>query len=214
MKCGQLRDRLTGGGTRHWTGAHQGLTGIARIDGKNFRFLGGDHGSIPALEESSRKITPTRTIVNLQSPAIELQLCFLTPAFPDDLRILSRPVTYLTWTVRSRDSAPHDVTLYLDADAAVSTDTRDQPVVWSRDHVPGLNLLRVGTQDQRILRKQCRCEVQRAAHGRWLRISSQQSLIQPPDWASLRLGKFENMRRFGYALTQRPDESRMRANLQ
>ena len=146
-------DRLTGGPTRHWTGKPQGLTGIVRVDGRNFRFLGGHDDSIPALEEASRSITPTRTIVQLQNSAIELEVCFLTPAFPDDLRILSRPVTYLTWTVRSRDAAQHDVTLYLDADAAIATDTRDQLVVWSRDHVPGLSLLRVGTQDQHILRK-------------------------------------------------------------
>ena len=146
-------DRLTGGPTRHWTGKPQGLTGIVRVDGRNFRFLGGHDDSIPALEEASRSITPTRTIVHLQNSAIELEVCFLTPAFPDDLRILSRPVTYLTWTVRSRDAAQHDVTLYLDADAAIATDTRDQLVVWSRDHVPGLSLLRVGTQDQHILRK-------------------------------------------------------------
>ena len=146
-------DRLTGGSTRHWTGTPQGLTGIARIDGKNFRFLGDGDRAIPALEETSRTITPTRTIVKLQNSAIELQICFFTPAFPDDLRILSRPVTYLTWTARSLDSVQHDVTLYLDADAAVATDTRDQLVVWSRDHVPGLSLLRVGTQNQHILRK-------------------------------------------------------------
>ena len=148
-----MTDRLTGGPTRHWTGARQGLTGIIRIDGKNFRLLGNADDSIPALEETGRKITPTRTTVTQQNAQIELQICFFTPAFPDDLRILSRPVTYLTWTARSRDGAQHDVTLYLDVDAAIATDTRDQPVVWSRDHVPGLSLLRVGTQDQRILRK-------------------------------------------------------------
>ena len=146
-------DHLTGGTTRHWTGKSQGLTGIVRVDGKSFRFLGDADESIPALDESGRTLTPTRTIVNLQNAQIELQICFFTPAFPDDLRILSRPVTYLTWTVRSRDAATHDVTLYLDADAAIATDTRDQHVVWSRNHIPGLSLLRVGTQDQRILRK-------------------------------------------------------------
>ena len=148
-----MTDRLTDGPTRHWTGKNQGLTGIVRIDGRNFRFLGHDDESIPALEETGRKITPTRTIVNLQNAEIELQLCFFTPAFPDDLSMVARPVTYLTWTVRSRDAAQHDVTLYLDADAAIATDTRTQPVVWSRGHVSGLDLLRAGTQDQHILRK-------------------------------------------------------------
>lgn len=148
-----MADRLTDGPTRHWTGAQQALTGIVRIDGKNYRYLGDSDNSIPALDQADHQIRPTRTIVTLGNSQIELKLCFLTPAFPDDLRVMSRPVTYLTWTARSRDGAPHDVTVYLDVDAAVATNTRNEPVIWSRDHVPGLNLLRVGTQQQPVLQK-------------------------------------------------------------
>ncbi len=146
-------DRLTGGPTRHWTGARQELTGIIRIDGKNYRFLGGGEESLPALEETNRQITPMRTVITQQNAQIELQICFLTPSFPDDLDVMARPVTYLTWTVQSRDGAEHDVTVYFDVDGAIATNTRDENVVWSRDRVPGLNLLRVGTQQQPVLVK-------------------------------------------------------------
>jgi hypothetical protein len=148
-----MSNRLTGGPTRHWTGARQALTGILRVDGKNYRFLGDAFDSVPALEETARQITPTRTIVTLQNAQVELQVCFLTPAFPDDLELMSRPVTYLTWTVRSRDGAQHNVVLYFDVDGAIATNTRDENVVWSRDRVPGMNLLRVGTQRQPLLEK-------------------------------------------------------------
>ena len=148
-----MTDHLNGGSTRHWTGVEQALTGLIRVDNTTFRFLGSPDKTIPALKETRHTITPTRTIAVFKNAQIELQLCFLTPAFPDDMRILSRPVTYLTFTVRSLDNAQHDVALYFDADAAIATDTRKQPVVWSRDHVPGLNLLRVGTEHQRVLEK-------------------------------------------------------------
>src|SRR6266568_6768784 len=78
-------DKLTGGPTRHWTGARQELNGIVRVDGKNYRYLGDADSGIPALDETKRKITPTRTIVTLESPQIEVRICFLTPAFPDDM---------------------------------------------------------------------------------------------------------------------------------
>ncbi len=146
-------DRLTGGPTRHWTGSAQEINGIARIDGKNYRYLGDADREISALEETQRTITPTRTLVTLQSPQVEIRICFLTPAFPDDMKIMARPVTYLTWDVKSRDGANHDVTLYLDIDGAIATNTPLEPVVWSRAKIAGLHLLRVGSQEQPMLEK-------------------------------------------------------------
>ncbi|MDE3188062.1 MAG: DUF4965 domain-containing protein [Acidobacteriota bacterium] len=144
-------DELTGGPTRHWTGAPQQLNGIARIDGKSYRYLGNAERAIPALKETQREITPTRTLVRLQSAEVEISLCFFTPAFPDDMKVMARPVTYLTWTVRSLDGARHDVTLYLDADGAIATNTPGEAVVWSRARIAGLDLLRVGSQRQPML---------------------------------------------------------------
>jgi hypothetical protein len=144
-------DRLTGGPTRHWTGAPQRFNGIVRVDGRNYRYLGDADGSIPGLEETGRSITPTRTLITLASPEVEIRLCFFTPAFPDEIRLMARPVTYLSWDVTSRDGAKHDVTLYLDIDGNIATNTPDESVVWSRARVPGLELLRVGSQKQPML---------------------------------------------------------------
>jgi Domain of unknown function (DUF4965)/Domain of unknown function (DUF5127)/Domain of unknown function (DUF1793)/Domain of unknown function (DUF4964) len=144
-------DQLTGGATRHWTGVLQPINGIVRIDGKNYRYLGDADDAIPALEETQREITPTLTVVTLANPKIELRLGFFTPALPDDMRVMARPVTYLTWTVKSRDGNPHRVSLYLDISGDFATNTSDEPVVWSRAHIPGLELLRVGSQKQSVL---------------------------------------------------------------
>jgi Domain of unknown function (DUF5127)/Domain of unknown function (DUF4964) len=146
-------NRLTDGPTRHWTGVTHELNGIVRVDGKNYRYLGDADRKIPALEETSRQITPTRTAVTMQCPEIELSITFLTPAFPDDLRVMARPITYLTWEVKSRDAGAHEVALYLDADGAIATDSSEEPVVWSRAQVEGLSLLRVGTSNQPVLEK-------------------------------------------------------------
>jgi hypothetical protein len=146
-------DSLTNGPTRHWTGVVHALNGIVRVDGKNYRYLGNADRRIPALVETYRKITPTRTVVTMQSPEIELSITFLTPAFPDDLRVMARPITYVTWDVKSRDTATHEVALNLDADGAIATNSGEEPVVWSRAQVDGLNLLRVGTSSQPVLEK-------------------------------------------------------------
>ena len=68
--------------------------------------------------------------VRTSGPEIDLTLMFLTPAFPDDIRVMVRPITYLAWDVKSHDGAKHDVAIYLDADGALATDSRDEPVTW------------------------------------------------------------------------------------
>jgi hypothetical protein len=146
------RDRLTDGSTRHWTGVRQALNGLVRVDAKTYRYLGDADSDIPALTETHREITPTRTMVTLQSPEIELKLTFLTPAFPDDLAAMSRPVTYLTWDVKSRDAATHNVSLYFDADGNMAVNHGNETVTWSRAEIQGLHLLRVGSSKQPILK--------------------------------------------------------------
>jgi len=144
-------DRLTGGPTRHWTGSAQQFNGIVRVDGHNYRYLGDADGAIPALSETRRSVTPTRTIITLESAEIEMRVCFFTPAFPDDMRIMARPVTYLAWDVTSRDGASHDVTLYFDIDGDIATNSGDESVVWSRAKTTGLEMLRIGSQEQPML---------------------------------------------------------------
>ena len=50
-----------------------------------------------------------------RTPGSRLTLTFLSPLLIDDLDILSRPVTYVTFDVRSPDGRPHAVALYFDA---------------------------------------------------------------------------------------------------
>ncbi len=151
-----MADKLTDAPTRHWTGAEQAMNGIVRIDGNNYRFLGAPgrrRQPIPALKEVSHIITPTRTIVVMTSPEIELRVEFMTPAFPDDMKVMARPVTYLTWTAKSRDGHPHHVTLYFDAAGTLATNDPGETALWSRGAVQGLNLLRIGTQAQPVLQR-------------------------------------------------------------
>jgi hypothetical protein len=88
----------------------------------------------------------------MQSPEVELKLTFLTPAFPDDLAVMARPVTYLTWDLKSRDGAMHNVDLYLDVDGNIAVNHPDEQVTWSRAEIQGLHLLRAGSSRQAMLK--------------------------------------------------------------
>ncbi|HVW85064.1 MAG TPA: DUF4965 domain-containing protein [Bryobacteraceae bacterium] len=146
-------DRLTDENTKHWTGTEQALCSLVRIDGHVFRIMGRDPRPLPALEQKSVEVLPTRTIYTFDGAGVRVTLTFLTPALPKDLDVLSRPVTYIVWSAQSTDSKPHDVAAYLDASATLAVNTPEQSVDWSRFHLPTMNAVRVGSQRQPVLEK-------------------------------------------------------------
>jgi hypothetical protein len=106
-----MADRLTDDGTRHWTGTPHPLGGLVRIDGKVFRIIGSEPPQLPAMQQRSLKVLPTRTIYDFEAGGVGIRLTFMTPALAHDLDLLARPVTYITWTVQSKDGQPHSVSL-------------------------------------------------------------------------------------------------------
>lgn len=148
-----MNDRLTDGPTRHWTGAEQPLAGLVGIDGKNYRYMGDYPREAPAMQQESLEVRATNTIYVFSAAGIKLRLDFFTPAFPQDLDLLSRPVTYLTWDVSSSDGQPHKVDLLLDIDGRIAVDTDDQQVTWGRTETTGLHVLNIGSRDQRVLNR-------------------------------------------------------------
>ncbi len=146
-------DRLTDDATRHWTGRKQPLSSMVRVDGKTFRLMGDEPKAVPALPQVGLRVLPTRTIYDFEGPEAHVTLTFLTPALPDDIDVLARPLTYLTWDVRSLDGKEHAASLYFSAGAELAVDTTDQAVTWAREPVEGLDVVRVGSEAQAVLRR-------------------------------------------------------------
>jgi Domain of unknown function (DUF4965)/Domain of unknown function (DUF5127)/Domain of unknown function (DUF1793)/Domain of unknown function (DUF4964) len=146
-------DRLTDDVTRHWTGKKQALSSLVRIDGKAFRLMGSEPSAVPPLPQVGLRVLPTRTIYQFEGPETQITLTFLTPSLPEDLDVLARPLTYLTWDVRSRDGKEHEVSLYFSASSELAVNTQDQRVTWGLEPVEGLEVLKVGSEDQGVLRR-------------------------------------------------------------
>ncbi len=148
-----MSDQLTETPTRHWTGTDQPLAGMARIDGETFRFLGMWQRPAPPMKQSARHITPTRTQYAFEQKGVHIGLTFFTPAFANDLDLLSRPATYILMTARSIDGASHDVSLYFDAASSLSVNTPEQRTAVSRLQFGNLQVLRAGSLEQPVLQK-------------------------------------------------------------
>lgn len=144
-------DKLTDQDTKHWTGSRQPIAGLARIDGKTYRFMGARPRDLPAMEQVSVEVTPTHTVYKFKADQVVLTVNFFTPALPKDLDVLSRPVTYLTLSATGEGG--HDLAVLIDVDPVISVNTPDEAVTWGRLRARGLSVLNVGSRDQRVLNR-------------------------------------------------------------
>jgi hypothetical protein len=144
-------DRLTDDTTRHWTGREHGLVGLVRIDGVTYRVLGQDPRRLPVLPQVGLEVLPTATRYRFEGAGVRVDLSFRNPALPEDVDLLSRPVTYLTWEVSSLDGRRREVALYFDASAEIAVHEPGQAAVVEAADSEGVRAVRVGTESQSVL---------------------------------------------------------------
>jgi hypothetical protein len=113
--------------------------------------MGDEPRETPAMEQTSLLVTPTHTVYQFQAGQVSLTVSFFTTAFPRDLDVLSRPVTYLTITTTGQGD--HEVSVLIDVDPVIAVDAADEPVTWGRSRTAGLGVLNVGSRDQRELNR-------------------------------------------------------------
>jgi Domain of unknown function (DUF4965)/Domain of unknown function (DUF1793)/Domain of unknown function (DUF5127)/Domain of unknown function (DUF4964) len=147
-------DQLNAADTVHWTGKPHRLRSSVRIDGQSFRVMGAGSTDEQPLPQRTLTVLPTRTLYTFEGAGIALALTFMTPALPDDINILSRPVTYVTYEFRSLDGKTHDVALSLSAGAEITVNEPNQEVVVSTPKMSGsLTVASVGSREQAVLGK-------------------------------------------------------------
>jgi hypothetical protein len=151
-------DRLSDSDTVHWTNKPHRLTGLIRIDGETLRFMGtaAKPGSAEAeysvIPQKSLNVEPLTTTYVFEGNGVELEVRFTTPLLLDDLDLLSRPVSYIAFQARSVDGSAHQVQICLDISGEWCVNTPDQRVVWSRGEIGSLTYLRMGTEEQPVLK--------------------------------------------------------------
>lgn len=147
-----FHDRLNDGWSRHWTGTTQALTGFIRIDGKAYRWAGISPVVGQAMAQTKVTLTATRTIYTFEQDGVSLTVTFLSPLLPDDLDLLSTPVSHVLFDVKSTDNKPHQVALYMDTTGEWVVNQTGQAVTWSRHRLGYMEVLKLGTSDQPVLK--------------------------------------------------------------
>ena len=103
--------------------------------------------------QKSASVLPTQTVYSFECGPVDLDVVFTTPLLLDDLNLVSRPVSYLTYQVKSRDNSSHDVQIYFEATPQWAVNDDSQEVSFEKIEKNGLSFLKTGTIEQPILQK-------------------------------------------------------------
>ena len=146
-------DTLNGVETTHWTGRQHQLTSLVKIDGKAYRVMGATPLATPPLPQTSLTVLPTTTVYTFEGAGVALTLNFITPALPEDIDLLSRPVTYLAYDFKATDGKEHEVSVFFGASGELTVNNADEDVTWNDASGGGLAVVRMGAKNQAILQK-------------------------------------------------------------
>jgi hypothetical protein len=120
-----------------WAGGVKAITGIARIDGSPYTFMGlpTGIGTVGAMTLVKRALTPTKTTYVMSAGGVELTIDFLSPVEVADMKRQSAPVGYVQAHARSTDGAPHPVSVYFDISGEWAHGDSSSMVTWKRESV-------------------------------------------------------------------------------
>lgn len=104
-------------------------------------------------KQKSVKLTATQTAYSFEAGNVGIDLTFTSPLLIDQLEILARPASYVTFNTQSLDNAAHEVKVWLALSGVVSTDKPNQEVLAATESVDGQLIQSLGTTSQKLLGK-------------------------------------------------------------
>ncbi len=146
-------DKPTSTETVHWTGKPNTLSVIANIDGKDYRLIGADN-SVPAAKCLSSDCSAFSTTYVYEQDGAKLTLIFTSPIIPDDLYMLSRPVSYLEVIKESANGGRHDVSVKIAMSEEICMDLKgDCEVETEQIEFGKYSSVKMGRREQKILER-------------------------------------------------------------
>ena len=144
-------DKLTEKNTAHWTGKPNIISGTATIDGVDYRFMSKDN-DLPELKQISVDCNAFSTTYVFEDAGVRLTMIFTSPILPNDLYMLSRPVSYLEVKHESLDKKKHSVKIKISVAEHICTDlTKSEPVSCETLDLGKLKSVKIGSVAQNII---------------------------------------------------------------
>ena len=109
--------------------------------------------AIQKAKQTDVVLNANQTIYTFDCDKVTLTATFTSPLLLDDLDLMSRPISYLSVKVTSKDKDEHQAKLYIGASSTIAVYTPQQEVVATKYVQNNLNILKAGTVEQPVLQK-------------------------------------------------------------
>ncbi len=134
--------------TQHWTRKHNPIRGYVDIDGESFMFMGYERKSrkIPQIEMDTEALTTRYTFENEK---IRLKVQFMTPLIPDNLYLLTRPVSYISVSYEKKLDTVKSVSVKIVVGEGLCLDrVGEKPTVTEERRFNGITAIKMGAEEQ------------------------------------------------------------------
>ena len=132
-------------------------TGGSYVDFGVYRSILIHGGSMLTAEQKSVDVMATNTYYSFRCGPVDLDVVFTAPMIINDYDLLSTPINYLSYQVRSTDRRSHNVKLYIATTPEMAMDNVDRGVVSAKTEIVspgnGSSYARCGTVGQPVLEK-------------------------------------------------------------
>ena len=101
--------------------------------------------------QKSVTVLPTQSVYIFECGAVELKATFTAPLLLDDLDLISTPINYISYEVRSLTKKSHDVQIYFETTPQLAVNNETQPITSVKIIKNNITYLKTGTINQPIL---------------------------------------------------------------
>lgn len=109
--------------------------------------------AMDVAQQQKVNVSATQTTYDFRCGNVLLTLNFTSPLLMNNLDLLSRPVSYVSFKAASADGKPHQVQVYLGTSTNLAVNTPVQEVKAQRGVAGNLTYLKAGTTAQPVLQK-------------------------------------------------------------
>jgi hypothetical protein len=109
--------------------------------------------NIQQAVQTSVEVRATQTIYHYTCGTADLTLTFTSPLLLNNLEMVSRPISYISFAVRSNKGSGQKAEIYFGVSTTLAANTNTQEIVTGKIEDGSMQILRAGTTEQPMLQK-------------------------------------------------------------